>query len=86
MISGVMDNPSFVTEKQNQACENVPTKAVSNFLFNSEGWIHRVLGKFFCHGNVSIMVQFNSFKHVKPVRFYRSEIGREPVRKHLHVI
>jgi phage-related protein len=26
------------------------------------------------------MIQSNSFKDTKPVRFYRSEIGREPVR------
>jgi len=28
--SGVMDNPSFVPEKQNQACENVPMIKVGN--------------------------------------------------------
>jgi hypothetical protein len=30
IISGVMDNPSFVTEKQNQACEIVPMIKVGN--------------------------------------------------------
>ena len=42
--------------------------------------MHSLWGKYICHGSVSIMVQFNSFKDVRPVRFYRSEIGREPVR------
>ena len=33
-----------------------------------------------CVSYVSNMVQFNPFKDARPVRFYRSEIGREPVR------